>query len=147
MEYPHIDGPLSSVADITYVPTWAGFGYLATVLDVFSRRIVGWSYATHMRTELRGRSADCVPTAPLRAGEPTTMVRRLLQMAISSPCQPTTTSRAGSRPTVTFSAGDDDPSSARADSSDAIETGYSMDGAVDLAQPARFLMRFTELLL
>ena len=40
------------VADITYVPTWAGFGYLATVLDVFSRRIVGWSYATHMRTEL-----------------------------------------------------------------------------------------------
>ena len=40
------------VADITYVPTWTGFGYLATVLDVFSRRIVGWSYATHMRTEL-----------------------------------------------------------------------------------------------
>jgi len=40
------------VADITYVPTWAGFGYLATVLDVFSRRIVGWSYASHMRTEL-----------------------------------------------------------------------------------------------
>ena len=40
------------VADITYVRTWAGFGYLATVLDVFSRRIVGWSYATHMRTEL-----------------------------------------------------------------------------------------------
>lgn len=40
------------VADITYVPTWSGFGYLATVLDVFSRRIVGWSFATHMRTEL-----------------------------------------------------------------------------------------------
>jgi len=40
------------VADITYIPTHAGFGYLATVLDVFSRRIVGWSYATHMRTEL-----------------------------------------------------------------------------------------------
>ncbi|MDB9846272.1 IS3 family transposase [Acidimicrobiales bacterium] len=40
------------VADITYVPTLAGFGYLATVLDVFSRRIVGWSYANHMRTEL-----------------------------------------------------------------------------------------------
>ena len=38
------------VADITYVPTLAGFGYLATVLDVFSRRIVGWSYANHMRT-------------------------------------------------------------------------------------------------
>ena len=40
------------VADITYVPTAAGFGYLATVLDVFSRRIVGWAYANHMRTEL-----------------------------------------------------------------------------------------------
>ena len=40
------------VADITYVPTWAGFGYLATVLDVFIRRIVGGSYATHMRTEM-----------------------------------------------------------------------------------------------
>ena len=34
------------VADITYVPTWAGFVYLAVVLDVFSRRIVGWSMAT-----------------------------------------------------------------------------------------------------
>jgi len=40
------------VADITYVPTWAGFLYLAVVLDVFSRRIVGWSMAGHMRTEL-----------------------------------------------------------------------------------------------
>lgn len=40
------------VADITYVPTWAGFGYLATVLDVFSRRIVGWSFADHLRSEL-----------------------------------------------------------------------------------------------
>ena len=40
------------VADITYIPTLAGFGYLATVLDVFSRRIVGWSYANHMRTRL-----------------------------------------------------------------------------------------------
>ena len=33
------------VADITYVPTWAGFLYLAVVLDVYSRRIVGWSMA------------------------------------------------------------------------------------------------------
>lgn len=40
------------VADITYIPTWAGFGYLATVLDVYSRRIVGWAFADHMRTEL-----------------------------------------------------------------------------------------------
>ena len=40
------------VADITYVPTWAGFLYLAVVLDVFSRRIVGWAMANHLRTEL-----------------------------------------------------------------------------------------------
>jgi putative transposase len=40
------------VADITYVPTWAGFLYLAVVLDAFSRRLVGWAMATHLRTEL-----------------------------------------------------------------------------------------------
>jgi putative transposase len=40
------------VADITHVPTLVGFLYLAVVLDVFSRRIVGWSMANHMRTEL-----------------------------------------------------------------------------------------------
>ncbi len=38
--------------DITYVPTGQGFLYLAVVLDVFSRRIVGWAMADHMRTEL-----------------------------------------------------------------------------------------------
>ena len=40
------------VADITYVATWTGFVYLAVVLDAFSRRIVGWSMAEHLRTEL-----------------------------------------------------------------------------------------------
>lgn len=40
------------VADITYVPTWEGNLYLAVVLDVFSRRVVGWAMANHMRTEL-----------------------------------------------------------------------------------------------
>lgn len=40
------------VADITYIPTWAGFVYLAVVLDVFSRRIVGWSMAGHLRAAL-----------------------------------------------------------------------------------------------
>jgi len=40
------------VADITYVPTWAGFLYLAVVLDVWSRKIVGWAMATHLRTSL-----------------------------------------------------------------------------------------------
>jgi putative transposase len=40
------------VADITYVPTDAGFLYLSVVLDAFSRRIVGWAMADHLRTEL-----------------------------------------------------------------------------------------------
>jgi putative transposase len=40
------------VADITYVPTWAGFLFLAVVLDVFSRRIVGWAMANHLKTQL-----------------------------------------------------------------------------------------------
>jgi len=40
------------VADITYVPTWTGFLYLAMVLDVYSRRIVGWAMENHLRTEL-----------------------------------------------------------------------------------------------
>ena len=40
------------VADITYVPTWTGFVYLAIVLDVFSRKVVGWAMANHLRTEL-----------------------------------------------------------------------------------------------
>jgi putative transposase len=40
------------VADITYIRTWAGFLFLAIVLDVWSRRIVGWAMATHLRTEL-----------------------------------------------------------------------------------------------
>ena len=40
------------VADITYVPTWNGFLYLAVVVDAWSRRVVGWSMETHLRTEL-----------------------------------------------------------------------------------------------
>jgi putative transposase len=40
------------VAEITYVPTGAGVLYLAVVLDAWSRRIVGWAMAAHLRTEL-----------------------------------------------------------------------------------------------
>jgi putative transposase len=40
------------VADITYIPTWTGFLYLAVVLDACSRRIVGWSMATTLATRL-----------------------------------------------------------------------------------------------
>ena len=46
------------VADITYVPTWAGFLYLAVVLDVHSRRVVGWAMAEHLRSELVVEAVD-----------------------------------------------------------------------------------------
>ena len=46
------------VADITYVPTWSGFLYLAVVLDVWSRKIVGWAMATHLRTSLVTAALD-----------------------------------------------------------------------------------------
>ena len=40
------------IADITYLPTAAGFLYLAVVLDVWSRKVIGWSMANHLRAEL-----------------------------------------------------------------------------------------------
>jgi putative transposase len=40
------------VADITYISTWSGMLYLAVVVDVWSRRVVGWAMATHLRSEL-----------------------------------------------------------------------------------------------
>jgi hypothetical protein len=40
------------VADITYVPTWAGFLYLSVVLDAWSRRVVGWPMGTTLKTDL-----------------------------------------------------------------------------------------------
>ena len=40
------------VADLTYVATWSGFVYVAFVIDVFARRIVGWRVGTSLRTDL-----------------------------------------------------------------------------------------------
>lgn len=40
------------VGDITYIPTWEGWLYLATVLDCFSKKVVGYAMADHMRTSL-----------------------------------------------------------------------------------------------
>jgi putative transposase len=39
------------VADITYVATWAGFAYVAFVVDVFSRRIVGWTVSNSLKSD------------------------------------------------------------------------------------------------
>ena len=40
------------VGDITYIATWEGWAYLATVIDLASRKVVGWALADHMRTDL-----------------------------------------------------------------------------------------------
>ena len=53
--------------DITYVWTWEGWLYLAVVIDLFSRRVVGWAVADHMRTEL---VADALVMAVGRRGPP-----------------------------------------------------------------------------
>jgi len=68
------------VADLTYIRTWVGFVYAAFVIDVFSRLIVGWQLATHLRTDLAldalqmalwRRQAGCAGVgAPLRPGLP-----------------------------------------------------------------------------
>jgi putative transposase len=59
----YTDGPDRLwVADITYIPTWAGFLYLAMVLDVYSRRVVGWAMETHLRTELIVAALDMALT-------------------------------------------------------------------------------------
>ena len=40
------------VTDLTFVPTWAGVAYVCFIIDAFSRMIVGWRCASHMRTEM-----------------------------------------------------------------------------------------------
>jgi putative transposase len=55
------------VCDLTYIRTWVGFAYLGIVVEVFSRRILGWALATHLRTELPLEAlqmADLDPRAP-----------------------------------------------------------------------------------
>ena len=61
------------VSDITYVRTWEGWLYLATVIDLASRRVVGWSMADHMRYRAGGRRrlhGDRRPSARTRAHLP-----------------------------------------------------------------------------
>lgn len=71
----------SWAADITYIRTWEGWLYLAHVQDLFSRRIIGWAMADHLRAELviealqmaierRGRATGSyiIPTMDLNLG-------------------------------------------------------------------------------
>ena len=50
------------VADITYVPTWAGFLFLSVVIDVWSRKVVGWSMSSSLKTELVLTALDMAVT-------------------------------------------------------------------------------------
>ncbi|MEV6297127.1 IS3 family transposase [Streptomyces sp. NPDC051896] len=59
------------VADFTYVATWSGIVYVAFVVDVFSRAIVGWSAATSKRTKLVLDALDMALWRRDRAGIPT----------------------------------------------------------------------------
>jgi putative transposase len=55
----NVDAPDTAWAtDITYVRTWDGWMYLAVVVDLFSRRVIGWATATHMRTKLVMKALD-----------------------------------------------------------------------------------------
>ncbi|WP_155725422.1 DDE-type integrase/transposase/recombinase, partial [Mycobacterium avium] len=40
------------VTDLTFVPTWAGVAYVCFIIDAYSRMIVGWRVASHMRTSM-----------------------------------------------------------------------------------------------
>lgn len=56
------------VVDLTYIRTWAGFAYLALVIDVYARRIAGWALATHLRTSLPLEALEMAIWARRRQG-------------------------------------------------------------------------------
>jgi putative transposase len=60
------------ITDLTYVPTRSGVAYVCVIVDAFSRRIVGWRVATHMRTAMvldaLGRPSSTQPSGRARAG-------------------------------------------------------------------------------
>jgi hypothetical protein len=60
------------VADLTYIRTWSGWVYAAFVLDVYSRRIVGWQVSTSLRTDLALDALEMGLWARRRAGEDVT---------------------------------------------------------------------------
>lgn len=85
------------VADITYVPTAAGFLDLAVVLDAFSRRIVGWAMANHLRSELVLDALEMAVTQrrPRDVIHHSDQGSQYTSLAVSSRCQ-----EAGVRPSM-----------------------------------------------
>jgi transposase InsO family protein len=59
------------VSDITYIPTRQGWLYLASVLDLYSRRVVGWAMAEHMRDQL---VLEALSMAYVQRGTPTGLI-------------------------------------------------------------------------
>jgi len=82
------------VGDITYIPTWAGFLYLAVVLDACSRKIVGWAMETHLRTELVLKALEMAlaqrrPAGVIHHSDQGSILRWLSVSAVSRPaCGP-----------------------------------------------------------
>jgi putative transposase len=74
------------VADITYIPTWTGFLYLAVVLDAFSRRIVGWSMATTLAAQLvlDALNMALATRRPKDVIEPLWVCRRLIGLSYAA---------------------------------------------------------------
>ena len=70
------------VADMTYIPTWAGFVYLAVVLDVYSRKVVGWAFGQQQTAELviQAQNMALITRKPQNVIEPPRNSRRLLRL-------------------------------------------------------------------
>ena len=63
------------LSDITYIRTWEGWLYLAVILDAFSRKVVGWALADHLRTELATAALQlALPVDDRRQGSSTTPI-------------------------------------------------------------------------
>jgi len=54
--------------DITFIKTWDGWAYLATVIDLHSRAVVDWAIADHLRTNLTARRSRHGPGPPRTTG-------------------------------------------------------------------------------
>ena len=69
------------VEDITYVRTWAGWVYLATVIDCCTKAVIGWSMADHMRTDL---ICDAITMAAARTEMAEEQLRSLNQAGVAT---------------------------------------------------------------
>ena len=79
--------------DITYIPTGEGWLLLATVIDLFSRRVIGWGVADHLRTPLVAAALE-MAVAPV-AGPSTAWCSTPIG-AVSTPAPTTASSASGS---------------------------------------------------